>query len=139
MSKRGVNILLGTVALMLGFSTYVIFRDSTYVGRMFSGLHFVERIRTSLVSVPINFLEFYFPDFLWGFSLGCGLLVIYKPVGRGIILCGCVAALCGYVWEMMQYLHIVSGTGDFVDIIMYSLASFFVIIINLKEKRHEKD
>lgn len=135
MSKRRMNILFGTVALFLGTFLYIVFRSNTYIGQIFDIFYLINSIRTYCSMYATDFLKFYFPDFLWGFSLGCGLYVIYNPGRKGIILCGCSTFLCGCLWELLQYFHIVSGTGDVLDMMMYLLASFFITIINLKEEQ----
>lgn len=56
---------------------------------------------------------------------------------KGIIICASVAFLCGCVWELLQYVGVLSRTGDIHDIIMYFLASAICIIINLKETREK--
>ena len=44
-------------------------------------------------------------------------------------------AIYGCVWELLQWLSILGGTGDYLDIIMYLLASILCLIINLKERK----
>lgn len=140
MSKRRINILLGTLALILGFLIYILFRTNTYIAKPFEAVRWIEYIRRYLLRGSCDFIKFYFPDFLWGFSLNCGLVAIYLPGFKGNVVCGCVAFFCGCIWEALQYIGVVNGTGDIVDITMYLLASIFNIIINLKEtRRNEKN
>lgn len=137
-SGRKRNILLCISSLVLGWLIYILFRENSQIGVLF-GSAYVQGLRKAVAWLSCDFLQFYFPDFLWGFSLCSGLLAIYDPGLKGCIVCGCTAALCGYAWEWMQYINIVSGTGDIYDILMYSLAGFMCIIINLRRERNEKN
>lgn len=139
MSKRRINILLGTMTLVLGFLIYIFFRTNTHIARAFDKIDWIVYIRRQLPGCSNDFIKFYLPDFLWGFSLNCGLMAIYDPRVKGGILCGCIALVSGCIWEILQYIGIVSGTGDVIDIIMYLLASIIHIIINLKERENEKN
>lgn len=137
MSKRKKNILFSLTALVIGCFIYVFLRESTYVGSIFDSVENIETVRQIFSTQTCNLYKFYLPDFLWGFSLSCGLIAIYDPSIKGIIICAGVAFFCGCMWELLQYIGVLSGTGDIHDIIMYFLASAICIIINLKETREK--
>ena len=134
MSKRGLNILLGAASLTLGGLLYILFRENSYIASFVNGFTLVSKIRQIFRFCACDFLKYYFPDFLWGFSLCCGLMAIYVPAKRGMVICGLAAFLFGCLWELAQYLGIVSGTGDALDMIMYLTAGLAGIFINLKER-----
>ncbi|MBE5928817.1 MAG: hypothetical protein E7267_05545 [Lachnospiraceae bacterium] len=133
MSKQKKNLLLSIVALVAGCFLYAFFRKNTYIGSMFDSIKYVERVRQICLCSVCNVYKFYLPDFLWGFSLSCGLIAIHNPSKKGVFICASFAFLCGCLWELLQYFAVLSGTGDIHDIIMYLLASAICIIINLKE------
>ena len=137
MSKRKKNIRFSLAALVVGCFLYVFFRENTYVGNMFDIIEHIEKMRQMFSSQICDLCKFYLPDFLWGFSLSCGLIAIYVPGIKGVIICASVAFLCGCMWELLQCIGVLSGTGDIHDIIMYFLASALCIIINLKETREK--
>lgn len=139
MFRRKIYILLGVVSLSLGVLIYILFRENSYIGIAFSRLSIIQAIRRMLEGFSCDFLEFYFPDFLWGFSLSCGFLAIYLPKRNGCIICTGIAFLCGCVWEWMQHKEIVSGTGDINDVLMYLLACITCTIINIRSERYEKN
>lgn len=134
MSKQKMNVLLGIVALVLGGFIYVAFQENSYVARFCAQLENISYLQKNLNVYSNDFLLYYFPDFLWGFSLCCGLQIIHRPGVRGTLLCSVVAFLCGMLWELLQSGDYVIGTGDVIDVLMYLLASFVSIIINLKER-----
>lgn len=133
MSKQKRNAFLCVAALLAGCLPYILFRPSTYIGGMLNSLKFVNTVRQLCSLYANNFLKYYLPDFMWAFSLGCGLVAIHSPQKKGIIICSVSAFLCGVTWELLQYFNVLSGTGDIHDVIMYFLASAICIIINLKE------
>lgn len=133
MAQRKKNVLLGIIALGFGLLLYVVFRPNTYIGRTMDSLVCMDKVRLICAVYAKDLWKFYLPDFLWAFSLGCCLIAIYNPGARGLFACSAVSFLCGSVWELLQYLNVVSGTADIHDVIMYFLASAICILINLKE------
>lgn len=135
MSKRSQNILLCAVALVVGAVIYILYRDNTYISRWFSYIAFVRSLRTMANGYASNFVGFYLPDLLWGFSLSCGIQAIYLPGRRGVFISATVAFICGVLWEVLQWTDLVSGTGDIWDILMYFAGSVLSTLINIKERK----
>ena len=135
MSKRIANILLSVISLTLGGLLYIVFRENSHFSGWFNGFILVEEIRTHFAVFSSAFLKYYFPDFLWGFSLACGFVAIYNPKKQGVYLCGAISFTLGCVWEALQAFSVVSGTGDFFDIMMYLISSIACIMINQKEQK----
>ena len=135
MSKRTVHILLSSTAHILGGMIYVLFRENTYIAVFFRQIPPVFSLQNMLRSANFAFLKFYFPDFLWGFSLCCALHAIFTPGLKGSILCCFAAVLCGAVWEGLQFCSLFSGTGDWWDVVMYFFAGICCLFIHNKERR----
>lgn len=131
MSNRMRNILFSLTALITGGILYILVRPNTYIGGMLE----IDKLRYWCSTYTIDLFKYYLPDFLWGVSLGCALIAIYVPARKGVIIGSSLSLLCGCVWELLQYLEVLSGTGDIHDVIMYILASTVCIIINLKETK----
>lgn len=134
MSRRSINILLGTAALVLGCGIYVLFRSGSYVAGIFDRFRWILILREQLAPYACGFLKFWFPDFLWGLSFGCYLQAVHLPDIRGTWFLGGVSLIFGVLWELMQYVAFVPGTGDLLDILLYFLASILCILLNLKER-----
>lgn len=139
MSRRSRNLALAIASLVLGGLLYILFRPNTYVAVFCSGIPLVAFAQKAFAGVHNLFLTGYFVDFLWGLALYCGLLFLHDPEMEGRLGCAGVAFLSGCLWELLQWRHVVSGTGDWLDICMYFLSVIFGVIINLKEKKYEKD
>lgn len=132
MSRRWLNILVGTVSLLLGCLFYICFRETTYVALAFGKMALVADLQQIGRSYSCHFVRYYFPDFLWGLSLGCFLQAIHLPNKWGCVSCSAVVCFLGIFWEVLQHTKIVSGTGDLLDVLMYLSAGFCVAIINYK-------
>ena len=134
MARQYTNIIISAASLFIGCLLYVLFREDTYIGNIFSHLPFITALRIWVSPISCNCVKFYFGDFLWGLSLGFGLQVFFTSRTAEILLCGCVTFLCGLIWEYLQFCGIISGTGDFWDIVSYFCAGTICIIFNLRRE-----
>ncbi len=137
MKKRNIYIVLCILSLCIGGGLYVLFRPNTYVAEFVRGLlTFLSPVFSRLEAVNNDFLKYYFPDFLWAFSLNCGLNAIFNTKKSHLINSVIVFVLSA-LWEMSQYLGIVSGTGDFIDVAMYFVAVGVILIFEIIHKTKE--
>lgn len=134
MSARRQNILLSVLGLATGGLLYLLFRETSYVGQFFGNSPVIATLRSLVKPLSCDVIRYYLPDLLWGFSLSCGVLAILAPTGRLCILWAYTGFFCGVVWELLQSLHLVSGTGDLLDMAMYLLGSGICMLINLKRR-----
>ena len=123
----------GLLSLLIGAVLYILFRPASYVALLFGNVGWVSQLQDLLRPVGCDFLRFYFPDFLWAFALSCGLQTVFMPQKWGVAACGTAAFACGVIWEGLQKTGAVSGTGDWLDVLMYFLAGVASILINIKE------
>lgn len=132
MTYKTINIVLCFTAIFIGGFLYLIFRPNTYITQIIFDLINIngENIRTSAVSCA--FSKYYLPDFLWAFSLCCGLVSVFPHKRFYIILVGIITFLCGLIWELLQFTKTISGTGDILDIILYLTACLIAVMINIK-------
>lgn len=138
MSVRPKNILLCTGGLLIGGAVYLLFREGSYLSHLFDGIPLLSLVRDIFNGTAGTHISFYLPDFLWAFSLCCGIQAIYLPKGMGIYVAGMAAFACGLIWEILQRTAVVSGTGDYWDILMYFLGSVLAILVNKRRENHEK-
>lgn len=135
MSLRTKNALSSLTALALGGSLYILFRSGSYIGNAASAFGLVACLREYLRPLSCEFLRFYLPDMLWALSLACGLVTIW---GQRPLCCAGLAFALGCLWELMQAVGIVNGTGDLLDVMMYLLGGAICVQINLKERTMKK-
>ncbi len=135
MSNKIFFAISGLVSLAIGGIMYVLFRENSYIARIFDGIYLVEQAR-EVLSVPCTrFLSCYIPDYLWGYSLCCMLVVIAARDMKTAILCAIATMTVGTAWEVLQFLNIVGNTGDICDIIIYLLAALTVLLIFIKRRK----
>ena len=138
MSKRSSFVVMGTLSLMLGGIIYLLFRENSYVAIIFN-VRFIDGLREATPTVPKEIVSFYLADFLWSFSLSSYLLAIFLPIKQGAFFCGLTAFLCGVIWEILQFVNAVSGTGDMLDMIMYLIAAVLTVMVYRRRWKNEKN
>ena len=137
-NKRALWIFWGSISLVAGFLLYVFFRQNTYIAQFV--LSYFPALRSDYASrfPQIRHLSYYLADYLWAFSLSCGLHAIFLPGKSGTFCCTLAVSLLGIIYEILQCVRIISGTGDITDILLYVLAGCTVnIIYLLRRETHE--
>ena len=138
MKKRNVYILLCIASLCIGGGLYVIFRPNTYITDFVRSLLPVSgALFLKAESINCDLVKYYLPDFIWAFSLNCGLNAIFNTK-KSVFINGGVVFGISALWELAQYVGITSGTGDLIDVAMYLAALVTVVIINALIKGKEK-
>ena len=134
MPNKRLSLILGFAALFCGFFLYVLFREETYIAKLFRWIPALRELRDASRTGANAFAKYYLPEFLWGFSLCCFLRAVY-PKGKWMgMICAAVAFAAGLLWETLQLWGAVGGTFDILDITAYFTASLLAIII-LKERK----
>ena len=139
MSNKIIFIVLGLFSLLSGFIIYILFRENTYIALVTEKFVSLAFFRQHLNMYSSDFLKYYFVDFLWAFSLCCFLYAIYSTNLKKCIVYTIIVLFLGAIWEILQTINFVNGTGDIWDIIMYLIACMTAIIIKIKRsKKNEK-
>lgn len=125
--------ILGFLSLVIGLFIYIFFRENTYVSKFVSLYVSFESIKQFFTWLDYCFFNCYFVDFLWAFSLNCWLYIIFPFENKFKLIIPLTVFAFGGAYEFLQYLNIISGTGDFVDVIFYLLAGLSVNILFLKK------
>ena len=130
--------VLGTSSLVLGLIIYLLFRPNAYVSRMILSELPMKGVFDCSDLCDSSFLKFYFADFLWAFSLTCWLHAIFLPDISGSWICALIVLASGSLYELLQFLGIVNGTGDFIDVFMYATGGGLVSVNILIGRRSKK-
>ena len=128
MSKKEIQLfLLSIVSLTLGCMVYVLFRPYSNISIWVNQIIPTKSYADNLRFLDSSFIKYYFVDFLWAFSFSCIIRIVLKEKKKPVIFA--VVSFCGLIWELLQCIGTVIGTGDFIDVIMYIMATFVVINI----------
>ncbi len=76
----------------------------------------------------------YLPDGLWAFAFVSSILIIWDREINKLWLG--IAFISFILFEFLQGIHIIAGTGDYKDIVCYLAFSFLALIINNKIYKH---
>ena len=125
-------IVHSAIALVFGVALYMLFREGTY-------LHDILLPGRTLFAdacfIGSSFLRYYFPDFLWAYSLFFALGTILVPSGKEWGLPALFTLGLGILWEWLQYHGLMRGTGDAVDILLYGAAIAVAEILVWRKKQ----
>ena len=138
MSKKVLNAGLSFFTILLGGTLYLLFRENTIISNRFETFCDLTSVRNLLSPFSNDIFKYYLPDFLWAFSLCCGLNVLYEKKVLRAIEAGIVTILFGCAWEILQYANIIFGTADIIDVILYLTASITSVMINILILRRKK-
>jgi hypothetical protein len=85
-----------------------------------------------------HWVVFNLPDGLWSYSFLSFTLILWKNErSLNAYLWLSIAFLVGILLEICQYFHLISGTFDWLDILVYLIFNLFAII-QFKSQQHEK-
>ena len=135
MLNRRQNFMLCMISLAVGGMLYLLFRETSYVSVYMARWIDLSVLHSTFGGAP-GFFRYLLPDMLWSFSLSCGMLAIMEPEGR--CYWGITGFVLGSVWELLQYCHLITGTADGLDLLMYFTGSLLSIIINKRRMKDEK-
>lgn len=117
--------ILGFLALFFGLLIYLFLRPNTHISRFLRTFFSFDAPNVFGV-LNYSFFKFYLVDYLWAFGFSCWLRPIFIKEPKGTLWCILIVSFIGVVYEMMQFLNIVSGTGDVLDCLLYVLAGWTV-------------
>ena len=114
------------IPLMIGLVYYLVFRPYTYLSLLFKQLFGV----TAKVSIKPNpLIDNYICDLLWSYSTTYLIAEIAQKhhIGKGdlIIILGVLISLP----ELLQYFQIITGTADFIDVIVQFIGCVLALVI----------
>lgn len=133
--RRNYRILFNCffcfISVFTGGLIYVIFRERTHISILIKDYIDLELIKEGLQVFDIKFVKYYLPDMMWGMGLSFGLVSVFPDNIKYLYISGGIAFLCGAVWEGLQFIGAVFGTGDLIDILLYLAASVVAVSINI--------
>ena len=138
--KKKMILYFGCVlSILFGAFIYAVFREDTYIYKTIESYIDLSRVKDHCAILDNDFTKYYLPDYLWAFSLCCGVFIILKPQNiKEVFFYSLISFGLGGTYEVLQKINVISGTCDAIDIFFYFLAaltvSSFYIILYIKGK-----
>ena len=130
-----IYFFITIVSLLTGFIIYLLFRENTYISRFIDNFVDLSAVRKCCKPLESDFLKYYFPDYLWALSLTSALHMIFSPKKSESWFCSLTTLLLGCAYELLQFFNLISGTGDFVDVLLYLFGGFTINAIAIKKEK----
>ncbi|MCL2634135.1 MAG: hypothetical protein FWD34_06430 [Oscillospiraceae bacterium] len=134
--KRPVgSFLFMFTALLLGVMIYVLFRPPL---SWFPIIGNLDNAIIDLSQLPIflsDFIKYHLSDILWALALAETVYIIKNNIYFAFF----TALILTILFEIMQYIGIVSGTGDVLDVVFVACSLSIYFIIKKRKHRHEKE
>jgi len=136
MSNKKINIISSIVTLFSGGAIYILYRENSYISNFIEVFIDLNFLRNTFKPLECDFIKYYLIDYLWALSLISGLKLLFTTKKETLRICLFVFSL-GFIWETLQFLNIISGTGDILDVFMYLAAVVTAVIINFLNNKGE--
>lgn len=125
MRRKVLLVVISLLALLSGCLIYIVYNPKSYITDFAMSFSIIRYIEFILPKFDSLFLQNHFADCMWSLSLCCILQTITTKKKLSFAL----SVTVGVIWEFLQFTHITNGTGDIVDIFMYTTASFVAVLI----------
>ena len=145
MKIKALNLIKSFQYLILGGLIYLFFRSNQlsyfHWFNNQSAVRVIEDVR--MFTVPLRGLlpEWFIyslPDGLWLISFCLFSFEIWKDESiSSLSFWTLILPIIAVLWEIAQSFRLMAGTFDWIDLLVYALVTFF-IIIKLKKRQHEK-
>lgn len=118
------NVLL---PLLIGTAVYVLWNPNTYIGIFVSRLLGVrscclsENLWNNQLSM---WIKYYAADMAWAYAFAYSLCLVTGTDRRARIACLSACVLLEIFLELAQYIHVISGYFDWMDIVVELVMNF---------------
>lgn len=121
--KESIAVLMVILPLLFGTAIYVFLRPDTYISELIgTALHVNAAPADCPRGMFSDFLRFYVSDMLWAFALPPALFAATGFEADDLLHIFFISVAFAGSLEMLQYIGVMSGTGDLVDLILESIA-----------------
>lgn len=135
--SRKKYCLLSIVFLVLGISLYFMFNRNALVVRNVCSVLNIE-VENQIRFVGSDLISSFGADFLWSMSFTFMIQCILELKNKKIWFL-IFSSILGCLYEFLQYLGLVYGTADILDVVIYIVGTCIsVIIIRLGGIKDEK-
>lgn len=119
--------------MAIGGALYIFLRPTAYVSLVIRKIKLVsillEKVNFDSSNWLALFLNNWFCDFLWAYALAFCLLLVFEKAGKKYIMPIVISIGFSVLFEVLQGFEIISGTFDWLDLIMELTAIILAVII----------
>ena len=134
MCFRKLYLINATCSLMAGTAIYLFFRSNVlFLSWLSVKIHLLWLYSSGNIIV-----RYYLPDLLWCYALCFSLFCLHLPSAKKAVFLSLLSFAFGCVWETLQCINFVSGTGDVFDCVAYGVGSFAALCIYFLIQRRKK-
>ncbi len=134
-----INII---IPLIIGLLIYLLLRENTYLSgyiRKYDKFNIIIALRNIMTfpdNIFIYYIKYNFIDSLWSYSLVWSVFISLKRKTKLSLLITCLfSVVFGITIEIFQFLQIIKGTFDFIDIASYLFAIVFAFLFIKRTER----
>ncbi len=124
-----INILL---PLLIGTAVYPILNPCTYIGELMGHLPFVSgsgRFLEAAVGRAGVFIRNYAADMAWAYAFAFSICLITGSEKKVQRRCLVICVMIEFLLELAQYVHIISGYFDWMDLVLEMVMNVCAYII----------
>lgn len=130
-------ILLIFLSLFVGGAFYFFFCPDVWFVRQLNCLLGRDFQSSERMRMEIRLLRYYLPDALWAFAMTAAIRLILGNNTKTSRIGFLVSVLTGVVLEFLQFGQVISGTGDWMDILAEGTGALVCVFIINKYRRFE--
>ena len=134
------------IPIILGTIIYFVFRPDTYISIYLRQLFYIAGWNPfSIIGLnypAVIYLRNFGCDILWAYALVFAVHYFFDKTTRSLYLTAAICLGFDFFIELLQYINIISGTFDMMDVIVEAVATFVAVGILFKlckEEKHDEE
>lgn len=118
--------LISVIVLCIGIIIYILFKFDVL----------------NKSNIILAFIRNYLLDGLWAMSFSFAIVYFFKNISKKyLLITSLYVILMGIIFEVLQFVHFVNGTFDYIDImtyIIFAIISYFIekYILEVKNEKN---
>lgn len=121
--QPAICLLCSFFTLLIGFIIYIFFRQGTYIHTVLQNLFGLSLPYLPLGGILGTLVRNWGGDFFWGMALCFMLAAVLNPFRHKHIFAVALTVALGALLEILQFYGVITGTGDFFDIVSEATAA----------------
>lgn len=130
MKRKKLFLFANTIIpLLIGLSIYMFCYKNTYINIAFDNFFGFSLPYFYFDNAFHHFITCWACDIMWAYSLTFALFFCFKNFSNSLVISGSLSVLFAVIIEFSQFIDLISGTFDILDIILEISAILLAVII----------